>query len=157
MEDVAEAFMTLKRAGWSIGDAAFVGEPDGRVWVVSGHSGENLIRAEGTTQGEAWRPALEQAREVGMLGRGAGEGLPGIPGRPMHTRTGEQRQPCRKRSNRVRTAWGRSCHGPARNTGGLFRSQGRTAGRWTISVAGDHARHTGNIRGVTPHSRIRRW
>ncbi|SIO66599.1 hypothetical protein SAMN05444166_8146 [Singulisphaera sp. GP187] len=70
---------------------------------------------------------------------------------------GEQRQPCRNRSKRGRAAWGRSGPVPARNTGGLFRFRGRTAGRWTISVAADHARHTGHIRGVTPHSRIRRW
>jgi hypothetical protein len=31
MEDVAEAIMALKRAGWSIGDAAFVGELGERV------------------------------------------------------------------------------------------------------------------------------
>lgn len=30
---------------------------------MSGRNGENLIRAEGTTQAEAWRRATEQARE----------------------------------------------------------------------------------------------
>jgi hypothetical protein len=70
-EDVAEVIIALKRAGWSVGDAAFVGELDELVWVVTGHNGENLIRAEGATQGEAWRRAVEQARGVGMLGRGA--------------------------------------------------------------------------------------
>jgi hypothetical protein len=68
-EDVADAIIALKRAGWSIGDAAFVGTMRKRVWVVSGHNGENLIRAEGTTQDGAWQRALEQAREVGMLGK----------------------------------------------------------------------------------------
>lgn len=67
--EVAESILALKRAGWSIGDAAFVGASGERVWIVSGHNGENLIRAEGTTQDEAWRRAVEQAREVGMFGR----------------------------------------------------------------------------------------
>ncbi|SIN69983.1 hypothetical protein SAMN05444166_0224 [Singulisphaera sp. GP187] len=69
-EDVAEAIIALKRAGWSIGDAAFVGESGERVWVVSGYNGENLIRADGATQAEAWHRAIEQARVLGMLGRG---------------------------------------------------------------------------------------
>jgi hypothetical protein len=42
--------------------------------VKSGHdifnSGENLIRAEGTTRAEAWGWAVEQARTLGMLDRG---------------------------------------------------------------------------------------
>jgi hypothetical protein len=37
------------------------------VWVVSGHNGENLIRAEGPSGAAAWRAALEQARAVGMV------------------------------------------------------------------------------------------
>ena len=61
-----ECYDRLHGAGWSIGDAAFVG-PAGRVWVVSGHNGENLIRAEGATAAEAWGRAAEQARAVGML------------------------------------------------------------------------------------------
>ena len=75
-QDVAEFITALKRAGWSVGDAAFVGTSGELVWVVTGHNGENLIRAEGATQGEAWRRAVEQAREVGMLGRGAGKEPP---------------------------------------------------------------------------------
>jgi hypothetical protein len=71
VDDVAESIIALNRAVWSIGDAAFVGELGERVWIVSGHNGENLIRAEGATQGEAWRRAVEQARGVGMLGREA--------------------------------------------------------------------------------------
>jgi hypothetical protein len=73
-EDVAEAILALKRAGWSIGDAAFVGASDERHWVVSGHNGENLICAVGATQDEVWRRAVKQAREVGMLGRAIGHG-----------------------------------------------------------------------------------
>lgn len=63
--------MVLKRAGWSIGDAVSVGEMGERVWGVTGRNGENLIRAEAPTRAEAWRLALEQAREVARLGRGA--------------------------------------------------------------------------------------
>ena len=72
--DVAECIVTLKWAGWSIGDAAFVGESGEHVWVVYGHTGENLIRAEGATQDKAWRRAVEQVKEVGMLGQGTGRG-----------------------------------------------------------------------------------
>lgn len=41
-------------------------------WVVSGHNGENLIRAEGKTAREAWWRAVEQARAGGMMGYPAG-------------------------------------------------------------------------------------
>lgn len=68
-EDVAEAIAALKRAGWSIGDTALVGSGGRRLWVVSGSNGENLIRAEGATEADAWRSAVEQARAVGMLVR----------------------------------------------------------------------------------------
>jgi hypothetical protein len=76
VEDVAEAIIALNRAGWSIGDAAFVGASGERVWIVSGRNGENLIRAEGATEAEPWRRAVARAREVGMLRRGSGEELP---------------------------------------------------------------------------------
>jgi hypothetical protein len=36
-------------------------------WLVLGSNGENLIRAVGATQAEAWRLASEQAAAVGML------------------------------------------------------------------------------------------
>jgi hypothetical protein len=65
------AMLRLKRAGWSIGDTAFVGTK-GSTWVVSGSNGENLIRAHGATHGEAWEEAIRQAREVGMLEAGSG-------------------------------------------------------------------------------------
>lgn len=74
-----ESYARLHRTGWSIGDAAFAG-PTGRDWLVSGHNGENLIRAEGPTQGAAWWGACRQAEAVGMLEMGstwrgeAGEG-----------------------------------------------------------------------------------
>jgi hypothetical protein len=66
--DSDEALARLHRAGWSIGDAAVAVEGGGLVWVVSGHNGENLIRAEGPTRDEAWVRAVEQARGLGMLG-----------------------------------------------------------------------------------------
>jgi hypothetical protein len=69
-----EGLERLHGAGWSIGDTAFR-RPDGRlVWLVSGHNGENVIRAEGSTSAEAWQAAVEQARLVGMLGVGRGCG-----------------------------------------------------------------------------------
>jgi hypothetical protein len=79
MEYAAVAVMVLKRAGWSVGEIAFTDESGGLVWVVSGHNGENLIHAAGATRDEAWRRALEQAGEVGMLARGAGDGPSSAP------------------------------------------------------------------------------
>jgi hypothetical protein len=63
-----QALSRLHRAGWTIGDAAFFVEGGGPAWVVSGHNGENLIRAEGATRDEAWGRPVEQARGLGMLG-----------------------------------------------------------------------------------------
>jgi hypothetical protein len=64
-----ECFARLRRAGWSVGEASFLG-PGGEVWRVSGRNGENLLRAEGATQAQAWWRAIQQAEAVGMLGRG---------------------------------------------------------------------------------------
>jgi hypothetical protein len=61
---VDESFGRLHRAGWSIGEAAGTA-----VWVVTGTNGENVIRAEGKTQAEAWYRAALQAEAVGMLAR----------------------------------------------------------------------------------------
>jgi hypothetical protein len=76
-DEIGDATDALRRAGWSVGDAAFTG-PGGLVWLVSGHNGENLIRAEEPTRADAWRAAVEQARSPGMLGgwrgRHPGEG-----------------------------------------------------------------------------------
>jgi hypothetical protein len=38
-------------------------------WIVSGANGENVIRAEGATETEAWQRAFEQADSLGMMGR----------------------------------------------------------------------------------------
>jgi hypothetical protein len=67
--EVAGTITALRRAGWSVGSTAFAGSAGERRWFVSGLNDENLIRAEGTTEAEAWRLALEQARAVGMLER----------------------------------------------------------------------------------------
>ena len=56
----------LHRAGWSLGEASFVGAA-GPVWVVCGTNGENVIKATGTTSTEAWLQAVGQARSMGML------------------------------------------------------------------------------------------
>jgi hypothetical protein len=52
----------LRRAGWSVGEAA--SEP---AWVVTGTNGENALHASAGTQAGAWWRACEQARAVGML------------------------------------------------------------------------------------------
>jgi hypothetical protein len=69
VETILECVAELRRAGWSVGDTAFTTGSGGLVWVVSGHNGENLIRAEGPTSAAAWRSACDQARSLGMLGR----------------------------------------------------------------------------------------
>lgn len=62
-----EIMDALNHAGWSIGVTAFHSTTRGLVWIVSGHNGENLLRAEGPTEAAAWRAALDQAGAVGML------------------------------------------------------------------------------------------
>src|SRR5262245_54272548 len=52
----------LHRAGWMVGEVGH-----GGTWTISGHNGEDLIRAEGRPQAEAWRRACDQAAAVGML------------------------------------------------------------------------------------------
>jgi hypothetical protein len=60
---VDESRTRLHRAGWSVGEYSTAAG-----WVVTGANGEILIHAPGATQGEAWHPAVEQTRSVGMLG-----------------------------------------------------------------------------------------
>jgi len=43
------------------------------VWQADGRDGESVIRAAGATEGEAWPGALDQARSLGMLGRGGAQ------------------------------------------------------------------------------------
>src|SRR5262249_49587173 len=57
MPAVDECRERLRRAGWSLGEAAA-----GAAWVVDGRNGENLILAVGASPAEAWRQACEQAR-----------------------------------------------------------------------------------------------
>jgi hypothetical protein len=66
-DDIADAHDLLKRSGWSVGVTAFHDGTGGRVWLVDGRNGENLIRGEGATEAAAWRSAVDQARSVGML------------------------------------------------------------------------------------------
>jgi hypothetical protein len=66
--EIAAILRWLHRAGWSVGGTA-VDYPEGRVWLVSGHKGENLIRAEGATEVEAWRDAESQGRAHAMIPR----------------------------------------------------------------------------------------
>jgi hypothetical protein len=74
-DEIAAALDRLHAGGWSVGDTAFYVAGGGLVHVVIGSNGENQIRAEGATCREAWRRALDQAAEVGML-----------PGRPRPAR-----------------------------------------------------------------------
>ncbi len=62
---VDESAARLKRAGWSTGETGTV-----KGWLVDGTNGENRIEARGHSQAEAWWLAAEQARGLGMLGRG---------------------------------------------------------------------------------------
>jgi hypothetical protein len=63
---IEDALGQLHRVGWSIGSTAFHSTGGGLVWLVSGLNGENLIRAEGATETEAWVEAVGQARAVGI-------------------------------------------------------------------------------------------
>jgi hypothetical protein len=65
-----ESYQRLHMAGWSIGSTAQHTTGNRVVWLVTGSNGENRLRAEGETEVEAWHRAVEQARELGMLGRG---------------------------------------------------------------------------------------
>jgi len=49
MRKTDKLFLILHRAGWSIGDTAFVGK-GGISWLVYGTNGEHSIRAEGKSQ-----------------------------------------------------------------------------------------------------------
>jgi hypothetical protein len=64
--DSADFYTRLRRAGWSIGSAAFHAA-SGLVWVVTGSNGENVIRAEGATDTEAWWRACQKAASM-LLG-----------------------------------------------------------------------------------------
>ena len=66
LPSVDESRDRLRRAGWSVGEAA-VGPPHALVWLVTGSNGENLLNVGGRTQTEAWWRAFVQARELGML------------------------------------------------------------------------------------------
>lgn len=72
-DPIVAALGCLHRAGWTVGQFAASAEDGGRVWVVSGTNGENLIRVEGATALEAWNFAVEEARRLGMLGRAGDE------------------------------------------------------------------------------------
>ena len=63
-----ESLVRLHRAGWDVVCTAFKGA-EGRVWIVSGHNGENQVLTASSDRDEAWWQACLQARSVGMLGR----------------------------------------------------------------------------------------
>jgi hypothetical protein len=59
-----ESCARLRQAGWSIGE---IRGCSGR-WFASGTNGENVIRAEGQSQAEAWYRATWQAEAAGGCG-----------------------------------------------------------------------------------------
>jgi hypothetical protein len=63
-EPIVECLVALHRAGWSVGDTAFLTGAGGLVRFVFGSLGENLIRAEGATPAAAWRATCDQARAL---------------------------------------------------------------------------------------------
>jgi hypothetical protein len=73
--EVVAIIEPLQQAGWSIGDVVLRGEGGRQVWIVLGRRGSDLLMVSGVTRHEAWRRALDQAAEVGML-----------PGQPRPTR-----------------------------------------------------------------------
>lgn len=67
---VDACFEALHRAGWSIGDSAYLDPSTGlQIWQVLGTNGEDAIDAQVPTQVESWRLAVEQATTAGMVGR----------------------------------------------------------------------------------------
>ena len=66
MKKTDKLFLILHRAGWSIGDTAFVGK-EGISWLVFGTKGDHSIQAEGKSQEEAWKQACRQAEEMGLV------------------------------------------------------------------------------------------
>jgi hypothetical protein len=69
MEEIPKTdklFLILHKAGWSVGDTAFVGK-EGTSWLVFGTKGDHSIRAEGKSQVEAWKQACRQAEEMGLV------------------------------------------------------------------------------------------
>jgi hypothetical protein len=65
---VDESLPRLHAAGWSVGEVRVLA-PHGPRWLVTGTNCENVIKAEGATQAEAWHRACGQAAAADMLGR----------------------------------------------------------------------------------------
>jgi hypothetical protein len=62
MPKIDECLDRLRRAGWSVGHAAFCA-----TWQVDGTNGENVLIACAATLEVAYRLACVQARALGML------------------------------------------------------------------------------------------
>jgi hypothetical protein len=58
--DVGEAMRRLHEQSWSVGDSVCAG-PDGLAWLVMVTKGGATLQADGRTDSEAWRRAVEQA------------------------------------------------------------------------------------------------
>lgn len=62
-----EGFAAIQRAGWSIGDVLLETGDRTRVWLVTGASGENVIKTQAMSQADTWLMACAQAQAYGML------------------------------------------------------------------------------------------
>ena len=56
-----ESIARFYKAGWSVGDDLVLGEDDTPVCLVTGHKGDARIRAEDSTEREAWWAATVAA------------------------------------------------------------------------------------------------
>ncbi len=66
MKKTDKLLLILDKAGWSVGDTAFVGT-EGISWLVYGTRGELSLRGEGKSQEMAWKQACRQAEEMGLV------------------------------------------------------------------------------------------
>ena len=55
-------FGRLKLAGWNVGETGWPG-----CWLVYGANGENLLKATGRTQTEAWQLPAKEAERLAQL------------------------------------------------------------------------------------------
>jgi hypothetical protein len=70
MDDIAkgdELLLLLQRAGWSIGDTAFIGQ-EALTWLVYGTKAEHEVRTTGPVRIEAWKQACRPAEAFGLMG-----------------------------------------------------------------------------------------
>jgi hypothetical protein len=62
-----ESIQRLIQSSWSMCQTVHIGPRAKTLWRVKGTNGENVIRAHGVTQAQAWHRAVEAAAACGML------------------------------------------------------------------------------------------